>query len=284
MRFGTQAFIWRRKITGYIRRRFNKYGHPLLVRSGGQPPQVAPQIIWSTLAVASRPDELAIVRGNLERLQPVLAWASLTLDGHSSELARFVADGHAEGFQNVLWFSKPEVVSQRGHGQHQGHFNRISLNYLRGWLSNLETGPEVPAELFCHSDGDWEVTIRPESLLPLTEFFNRYPQVVAITRNIDDFLVDEPGMWRDEESDGRLWFGRGMLSTNLIISPIERFLPLVQKTWEAFHDTRSEFLEETMRVMVAESDMVVAYPTLDYFRDHFFIDVVEKRKPFEAPA
>ena len=91
-------------------------------------------------------------------------------------------------------------------------------------------------------------------------------------------------MWRDEESGGQLWFGRGMLSTNLIISPIDRFRPLVQKTWEAFHDTRSEFLEETMRVMVAESDMVVAYPTLDYFRDRFFIDVVEKRKPFEAPA
>lgn len=285
MWLGTQAFIWRRRITGFLRRKVTRLWHPMLIQSAEGPvPAGGSKIIWSTLVVASRTDELEIVRGNLERLRPVLAWASLTVDGCSADLARFVEEKHSAGFENVLWFSWPEVVSHRGHGEGLGHFNRISLNYLRGWLSNLEPGAECSADLFCHSDGDWEVTIRPESLEPLARFFHRYPQVVAITRNIDRFLADEPGMWRDEESDGKLWFGRGMLSTNLIISPIDRFRPLVHKTLDVFSRTRGDFLEETMRGLVAESGMVVAYPTMDYFRDHFFIDLVEKRKPFEPPT
>lgn len=285
MWLGTQAFIWRRKLAGFLRRTVTRWKNPVMVINGkGASPRGASKIIWSTQVVADREDEIEIVRGNLERLRPVLAWSSLTVDGHAGELSRFVAEGHGEGFDNLLWFSRPGVVSRDGHSGGQGHFNRISINYLRGWLSNLEPGEDCLAELFCHSDGDWSITIRPESVLPLAMFFHNYPQVAAITRTIDDFLKDEPGMWADEESGGKLWFGRGMLSTNLIISPIERFLPLVERTQAAFHDRRGVFLEETMRGLVAEMDMVVAYPTVEYFRDEFFIDVEEKRKPFEAPV
>jgi len=285
MWIGTQAFIWRRKLTGFWRRTITRWKNPMMVMNGqGARPRGGSKIIWSTQVVADRRDELQIVRENIERLRPVLAWSSLTVDGHSGELARFIAEGHGEGFDNLLWFSQPRVVSRDGHSGGQRHYNRISINYLRGWLSNLEPGEECLAEIFCHNDGDWGITIRPESILPLAMFFHRYPQVAAITRNIDDFLKDEPGMWPDKDSGGKLWFGRGMLSTNLIISPIERFRPLVERTYEAFHRTRGVFLEETMRELVSESGMVVAYPTTEYFRDEFFIDIDEIRKPFEPPT
>jgi hypothetical protein len=280
MRLGTRVYLLRRWLTGILRRAFTRLRRPSLRMNSEDPaPGGYSGLIWSTLVVAGRADELAIVRGNLERLQPVIAWANLTVDGCSGDLARFCEERHNDGFHNVLWFSQPGVVSRANNGEAHGHYNRHSLNYLRGWLSNLEPGEECFADLFCHTDGDWEITIRPKSLESLAAFFHRYPQVVAISRPLSRLMKDEPGMWLDKESAGAIWFSDGMLSTNLIISPLDRFRPLLQKAWTVFHDSRSTLFEETLGRVVGESGTAVAYPTLEYFRDHFDIDLVEKRIP-----
>lgn len=284
MRIGTQAFIWRRRITGYLRRAFTRMRRPsLVVNDDGPPLEGSSKFIWSTQVVAGCEDELNIARRNLARLKPLVAWASLTVDGTASDLSRFPWETFCGEFQNVLWLSRPEVVSRRGHCGTYGHFNRHTLNYMRGWLSNLEVGEESEADLFFHNDGDWEIQVRPDSIERLNAFFHRYPQVVAVSRSLDSFLKDEPGMWADEESGERLWFSRGgMLSTNLVISPVDRLRPLICKVWEVFPRYRDVFLEQILRQLVVESGMVIAYPTIEYFRDDFLIDLAERRQPFDT--
>ncbi len=285
MWIGVQAYKLRRRIAGILRRSMTRLRRPSLELNQSEPKAGrGSKVIWCTQVVASRLDELEIARGNLERLRPVLAWAGLTVDGAASDLERFSGEHHWDGFQNVLWLGRPKVVSRTGYPETHGYFNRHSLNYLRGWLSNLEVGEECPADLFCHTDGDWEITIRPESIKPLLRFFHRHPKVVAISRSMDRFMMDEPGMWPDSDSGGAVWFGNGVLSSNVIISPIDRFRPLLLQAWEAFPRHRSVFLEVTLGRLAAKSGLVVAYPNADYFRDHFFIDLVEKREPFPMPA
>jgi len=285
MKLGTWVFIWRRRLTGILRRAITRLFKPKLIRNGSAPPAGnGSKMIWCTQVVANRPEELEIARRNLERLEPVIAWASLTVDGTPADADEFSWNTFCRGFQNVIWLSRPEVVSRSGHCATYGHFNRHTLNYLRGWMANLEVGEECRADLFCHNDGDWELTIRPESLERLTAFFHRYPQVAAITRNLDNFLMDEPCMWADKESDGELWFGRGMLSSNLVISPIERIRPIICQAWEVFPHFRGEFLEQILRRLVVDRNMVIAYPKQKYFREQFLIDLVEKREPFPSPV
>ena len=285
MRLGTRAYLLRRRLIGIFRRTCTRLRRPSLqLNLEDHVPGTHSGLVWTTQVVAGRSDELEIVRGNLERLQPVLAWASLTVDGHSADLARFCKERHSEGFQNVLWLSQPGVVGHSHYGKALGHFHRHDLNYLRGWLCNLELGEECSAEFFCHTDGDWELTIRPQSLEQLARFFHRYPQVVAISRPLSRLMKDERGMWPDRESGGAIWFSDGMLSTNLIIAPIDRFRPLMQKAWAVFHETRGILLEETLGRLAGEDGLAVAYPTLEYFTEHLFIEPVEKREPYAPPA
>jgi hypothetical protein len=282
MSLGTQVFIWRRRITGYFRRAFTRLRRPTLTVNSNEAPEGSSKFIWSTQVVASGKDELRIARENLVRLKPFIAWAGLTIDGTPAEPGRFPWQEVCDGFQNIVWLSRPEVVSRQGHCATYGHFNRHTLNYMRGWLANLEVGEECDADLFFHNDGDWEIEVQPETIKRLRAFFHRYPEVVAISRSLDDFLVDEPGMWADKDSDGQLWFCRGgMLSSNLVISPIDRIRSLLLKVWEIFPMNRGLFMEQILRRLVMENGQVIAYPTTDYFRDQLLIGLSERRKPFE---
>jgi hypothetical protein len=285
MRIGTQFYLLRRRIKGVLRRALTRLRRPTLELNQDEPaPGGGSKIIWTTQVVAGRQDELEIVRRNLERLQPVLAWACLTVDGTSADLASFSGEHHWDGFHNVVWLGCPKVVCRTDYPEIHGYYNRHSFNYLRGWMCSIDGGEECPAELFCHTDGDWAITIRPESIEPLHRFFHRYPQVVAISRSLDRFMVDEPGMWPDKDSGGALWFGNRVLSSNVIISPFDRFRPLLLRAWEVFPRHRGVFLEVTLGRLLAERGQVVAYPKEEYFRDRFFIDLLEKREPFPMPS
>jgi len=284
MSMGTHVYLWRRKLVGVLRRALARLRHPSIVKISDCSGSAANEgtIIWSTQIVANRSEELENVYRTLELLRPVLAWASLTVDGTSTELDSFISDQYRGGFQNLIWLTKPEVIRGRRYSKlpRQGYYRRITLNYLRGWLSNMAPGEDCPDHLFCHTDGDWEISIRRESIEPLHRFFREHPQVAAISRNIDRFLMDEPNMWADQESAGELWFGNGIVSTNLVISPMDRFQPLLLEAWKIFFCNREFLLEDILRRVVSKNKMVTAYPSLKYFRDNFFMDLAEKRKPF----
>ena len=280
-----QMYLLRRKLQGVLNRTivfFRKPTHlkrKIDVNEGI--PGVGTKIIWSTLVTSKRQEELEIACFNLRNLGPILAWSSLTVDGTSNDLRLFIKEKYKGGFDNLLWLTQPRVVSRRGHyAGKMGHFNRISLNFLRGWLCNLEQGEEGRAYLFCHTDGDWKIIIRPESIEPLCRFFHERPFIVAISRPLDRFLTEEPNMWPDNESDGAIWYGKGILSTNVIIAPIDRIRPLVLEALNMFPHHRPDLLEKVLGKLVARKEMVVAYPKPEYFKEQFLIDLVETRRPY----
>jgi hypothetical protein len=273
----------RRKVRGFVNRIAAPLRRRRLVRrsrSRSEGPPSQSRIVWTTLVTASQPDELEIACTNLRNLRDVLAWSSLTIDGTDAEPKRFFSGGSATGFDNVLWLTQPRVVSRRGHyAGNLGHFNRISLNYLRGWLCNIERGEEASAELICHTDGDWEITIRPASLGPLLDFFHDRPDVLALSRPLNRYLTQERRMWPDAETGGEIWYGDGMLSTNVVIAPISRIRPVLIDAMRVFDDDRSEVLERLLGSLARARKMLVAYPKEEYARKHLHVELVERRKP-----
>ena len=280
-----RLYLFRRKLKGLLNRMITSFRKlpQIRIRTDIREdiPGVGTKIIWSTLVTSKRPDELEVAYLNLRSLSPFLLWSSLTVDGTADELELFVKREYRGGFDNLLWLKQPKVVSTRGYyAGKMGHFNRISLNYMRGWLCNLEQGEETSAYLFCHTDGDWRINIRPESLERLYRFFHERPEVIAISRHLDRYLTQEPNMWPNQEDDEAVWYGTSMLSTNLIIAPIDRIRPLVLDATRVFPDHRAEAIERVLGKLIAEREMVVAYPKLEYFKKNFLIDVQEEREPF----
>ncbi len=255
--------------------------------SGDQGLPADEKLVWSTLVTASQPDEIALAYQNLNALTPILSWSSLTVDGTSKDISDFFAGHHKVEFDNIVWLTKPSVVSRRSrYAGSLGHFNRISLNYLRGWLCNIELGEEEPPHLLCHNDGDWRISISQDSLSALRSFFSEHPQVVAISRPISRYLKQERRMWPDKETDNQLWFGTGMLSTNFFITPIGRFREIVLEAMSTFAEYRAEALERPLGSIIGRRSMVVAYPTEDLLQNRFQITLEETRKPadkWESP-
>jgi len=284
-----RLYLLRRELQGILNRIINFFQRPKLLMKkkdvNEDIPGLGSKIIWSTLITSKRHDELKIAYSNLKNLKPLLAWSSLTVDGTSHEIRIFMKEDYKGGFDNLLWLTQPKIVSRKGYyAGKMGHFNRISLNFLRGWLCNLEQGDESSAYLFCHTDGDWEIVIRPESIEPLCRFFHKHPSVIAISRPLDRYLTQELNLWPDKGASKAIWLGRGVLSTNLIISPINRIRPLVIEALEIFHQHRSDILERMLGKLIAKKEMVVAYPKLEYLKEQFHIDIVETRRPFTVKS
>lgn len=280
-----KAYLFRREIRGILNRLLSLLQkNPKLRKRLDDDENISglgSKIIWSTLVTSKRQDELEIASSNLKNLKPVLAWSSLTVDGTSDDIRHFIRDDYKGSFDNVIWLTQPKVVSTQGHyASKMGHFNRISLNFLRGWLCNLEQGEEGPAYLFCHTDGDWKIIIRPESIEPLCRFFYERPKIVAISRPLDKTLPKIIKMWPDKESDGAIWYGKGILSTNVIIAPIEKIKPLILDALNIFPQHRPDLLEKVLGQLVTKREMVVAYPKPNYFKEHFFIELEETRRPY----
>ena len=280
-----KLYLLRRKIKHLFYRSIAVFQKPPIIKkvvnTSGDIVGSGNKVIWSTLVTANRTEELQIADSNLRKLEPVLAWSSLTIDGTSNDLCLFIEKNYKGGFDNVLWLSQPTIVSRRGYYAGKlGHFNRISLNYLRGWLCNLEQGEQGSASIFCHTDGDWEITIRPQSIEPLCRFFHERPNLIAISRFLDRYLTEEPNMWPDHDLNEAIWYGTGLLSTNLIISPIDRIRPLILDAIKAFPHHRHHALERLLGKLASTKQMFVAYPTIEYFNKHFLIDLQEKREPY----
>ena len=285
MSFRHKLYLLRKELLGVWNRTVTFFRKPKHLKKKANVsediPGVGSKIIWSTLVTAKRLDELEIACSNLKSLEPVLAWSSLTIDGTSNDLNTFMKEDYKGGFDNLLWLTQPRVVSRRGHyAGKMGHFNRISLNFLRGWLCNLEQGEEGRAYLFCHTDGDWKIVIRPESIEPLCRFFHVRPFITAISRPLDRGLTKEPNMWPDNEANKAIWYGTGVLSTNVIIAPIDRIRPLVLEALNMFSHHRAELLEKVLGKLVSRKKMAVAYPKPEYFKEQFLIDLVETRRPY----
>jgi hypothetical protein len=246
-------------------------------------PGVKSRIIWSTLITAKREDEIEVAYSNLNSLKPVLAWSSLTVDGTSHDIRSFINRDYKGEFDNLLWLTQPRVVSRQGHyAGKMGHYNRISLNFLRGWLCNLEQGEDSGAYLFCHTDGDWKMAIRPQSIESLCTFFHSHPSVISISRPMCRYLTQEPDMWPDKEENKAIWYGKKILSTNVIIAPIERIRSLVLEAMNVFPLHRPDLLERVLGKLVAKKGMLVAYPKPEYFKERFFIDLEETREPYSV--
>lgn len=283
--FRHKSYLLRKELLGVWNRTVAFFRKPKLLKKeinvSEDIPGVGSKIIWSTLITSKRQDELEIAYSNLKSLGPVLAWSSLAIDGTAYDLRAFMKKDYKGGFDNLLWLTQPRVVSRRGYyAGKMGHFNRISLNFLRGWVCNLDQGEEGSAYLFCHTDGDWKIAIRPESIEPLCRFFHERPFVTAISRPLDRGLTKEPNMWPDKEADKAIWYGTGVLSTNVIIAPIERIRPLILEALNIFPRHRADLLEKVLGKLVSRKEIAVAYPKLEYFREKFFIDLVETRKPY----
>lgn len=285
MSFKHKLYLFHRKLQGVLNRiiAFFRKSPQLKkrVNMSGDIPGVGTKIIWSTLVTSKRQEELEIVYLNLKNLRPVLAWSSLTVDGTSNDLRLFIQDSYKGGFDNLIWLTQPRVVSRRGHyASKMGHFNRISLNFLRGWLCSLEQGEEGSAYLFCHTDGDWKIIIRPESIEPLCRFFHERPTIIAISRPLDRGLTQEPNMWSDHDVGGAIWYGTGILSTNVIIAPIDKIRPLILDALNVFPYHRADLLEKVLGKLASKKEMVVAYPKLEYFKEIFHVDLQETRRPY----
>lgn len=285
MKLKHQMYLFRREIQGVFNRTivsFRKSKHFKKKNNVSEDiPGVGTKIIWSTLVTSKRQEELEIAYFNLRNLEPVLAWSSLTLDGTSDDIKLFIQEKYKGGFDNLLWLTQPKVVSRQGYyAGEMGHFNRISLNFLRGWLCNLEQGEEGRAYLFCHTDGDWKIIIRPESIEPLCRFFHERPFIAAISRPVDRFLTKEPNMWPDNEVDKAVWYGTEVLSTNVIIAPIDRIRPLILEALNIFPRYRADVLEKVLGKLVTQKEMAVAYPKPEFFKEEFLIDLVETRRPY----
>lgn len=278
-------YLLRRKLLGFINRTLSLFRRPTVrkIDSHEKIPETKRKIIWSTLVTSKREDELQVAYSNLRSLKSVLVWSSLTIDGTSHDIRSFINENYKGDFDNILWLTQPRVVSRRGHyAGKMGHFNRVSLNFLRGWLCNLEQGEESGAYLFCHTDGDWRIVIRSQSIKPLCAFFHSHPSVVSISRPISRYLTQEPDMWPDKEENKTIWYGKRILSTNLIIAPIERIRPLIVEAMNIFPLHRPDLLERVLGKLVAKKDMLVAYPKLEYFKEQFFIDLEETREPYSV--
>jgi hypothetical protein len=89
-------------------------------------------------------------------------------------------------------------------------------------------------------------------------------------------------MWPDKEENKTIWYGKRILSTNLIIAPIERIRPLIVEAMNIFPLHRPDLLERVLGKLVAKKDMLVAYPKLEYFKEQFFIDLEETREPYSV--
>lgn len=280
-------YLLRREIMGIIHRILNSFRRNKVEKRkigiGENIPGSDSRIIWSTLITAKREDEIKVAYSNLNSLKPVLAWSSLTVDGTSHDIRSFINNDYKGDFDNLLWLTQPRVVSRQGHyAGKMGHYNRISLNFLRGWLCNLEQGEDSGAYLFCHNDGDWRMVIRPQSIESLCAFFHSHPSVISISRPMCRYLTQEPDMCPDKEENKAVWYGKSILSTNVIIAPIERIRSLVVEAMNVFPLHRPDLLERVLGKLVAKKGMLVAYPKREFFKERFFIDLEETRRPYSV--